>query len=110
MFWLGLLLTLLLAVPLFLLKVELTPAEITWLPALFFVIFGLPARMMVGWAMGRADRREVPRHFALRWLFMLAALPIVFGYAVILFFSQFISWNGTLSLLEQHAFLIPSPF
>jgi len=110
MFWLGLLLTLLLAVPLFLLKVELTPAEITWLPALFFVIFGLPARMMVGWAMGRADRREVPRHFALRWRFMLAALPIVFGYAVILFFSQFISWNGTLSLLEQHAFLIPSPF
>lgn len=110
MFWLGLLLTLVLAVPLFLLKVELTPAEITWLPALFFVVFGLPARMMVGWAMGRADRREAPRHFALRWLFKLAALPVVFGYVVILFLTQFISWNGTLSLLEQHAFLVPSPF
>jgi len=110
MFWLGLLLTLLLAVPLFLLKVELTPAEITWLPALLFVVFGLPARLMVGWAMGRADRREVPRHFALRWLFRLAALPIVFGYVVILFGTQFISWNGPLSLLEQHAFLVPSPF
>ena len=35
-----------LAVPLFLLKVELTPAEITWLPALFFVIFGFPARLL----------------------------------------------------------------
>ncbi|HIF78101.1 MAG TPA: hypothetical protein EYQ36_10885 [Sulfitobacter sp.] len=110
MFWLALLLTLVLAVPLFLLKVELTPAEITWLPALFFVVFGLPARMMAGWAMGRAERREAPRHFALRWLFKLAALPVVFSYVVILFLTQFISWNGTLSLLEQHAFLVPSPF
>ncbi len=110
MFWLALLLTLVLAVPLFLLKVELTPAEITWLPALFFVVFGLPARMMAGWAMGRAERREAPRHFALRWLFKLAALPVVFSYVVILFLTQFISWNGTLSLLDQHAFLVPSPF
>ncbi len=97
-------------VPLFLLKVELTLAEITWPPALFFVVFGLPARMMVGWAMGRADHRETPRHFALRWLFRLAALPIIFGYIVILYGTQFISWNGSLSLLEQHAFLVPSPF
>ena len=113
-FWLALSLTLVLAVPLFLLKVELTPAEITWLPALFFVVFGLPARMMVGWAMGRADRREASRYFVLRWLCRLVALglalPVVFSYVVILFFSQFISWNGTLSLLEQHAFLVPSPF
>ena len=41
-FWFALTLTLMLAVPLFLLKIELTPAEITWLPALFFVVFGLP--------------------------------------------------------------------
>ena len=101
-------------VPLFLLKVELTLAEITWPPALFFVGFGLPARMMVGWAMGRADQREASSNFLLRWLCRLAALglvlPVVFSYVVILFFSQFISWNGTLSLLEQHAFLVPSPF
>jgi len=38
------------------------------------------------------------------------AVPFIFVYVLILFFSQFISWNGTLSLLEQHAFLIPSPF
>ena len=110
MFWLGILLTLALAVPLFLMKIELTPAEITWLPALFFVVFGLPARLMVGWAMGRANLRETSRHFTLRWLFRLAALPIAFGYTLILFLSQFISWNGPLSLLEQHAFLVPSPF
>ena len=45
-------LTLTSSLPLFLLKVELTPAEITWLPALFFVVFGLPARLIAGWAMG----------------------------------------------------------
>ena len=110
MFWLGLLLTLVLALPLFLLKVELMPSEITWLPALFFVIFGLPARLMVGWAMGRAVRRERARHFTLRWFFRLAALPIVFGYTLILFLTQFILWNGPMSFLEQHAFLVPSPF
>ena len=101
-------------VPLFPLKVELTPAEITWLPALFFIVFGLPARMMTGWAMGRADRREASPNFLLRWFCRLAALglalSVVFSYVVILFFCQFISWNGTLSLPEQHAFLVPSPF
>ena len=113
-FWLALSLTLVLALPLFVLKIELTPAEITWLPALFFVVFGLPARMMTGWAMGRADRREPSSNFLIRWFCRFAALglalPVLFSYVVILFFSQFISWNGTLSLLEQHAFLVPSPF
>jgi hypothetical protein len=113
-FWFALSLTLVLAVPLFLLKIELTPAEITWLPALFFVVFGLPARLMIGWAMGRAEQRELSSNFLLRWFSRLTALalalPFIFSYVVILFFSQYISWNGTLSLLEQHAFLDPSPF
>lgn len=113
-FWLALSLTLVMAVPLFLLKIELTPAEITWLPALFFVVFGLPARLMTGWAIGRAEQREASPNFLLRWFCRVAALglalPFVFGYVVILFFTQYISWNGTLSLLEQHAFLVPSPF
>jgi hypothetical protein len=113
-FWFALTLTLVLAVPLFLLKIELTPAEITWLPALFFVVFGLPARLMTGWAMGRADRRGASSNFLLRWFCRLVAvglaLPFIVSYVVILFFTQYISWNGTLSLLEQHAFLVPSPF
>ena len=112
--WIALTLTLTLAVPLFLLKVELTPAEITWLPALFFVIFGFPARLLTGWAMGRAIHREPLKSGWARWLSRLTAfglaVPFVFAYVLILYFSQFISWNGTLSLLEQHAFLIPSPF
>ena len=113
-FWFALSVTLVLAVPLFLLKVELTPAEITWLPALFFVIFGLPARMITGWAVGRAKSKEVSNNLLWRWFCRIAALaltlPVLFSYVVILFLSQFISWNGTRSLLEQHAFLVPSPF
>lgn len=113
-FWFALSVTLVLAVPLFLLKVELTPAEITWLPALFFVIFGLPARMITGWAVGRAKGKEVSNNLLWRWFCRMAALaltlPVLFSYVVILFLSQFISWNGTRSLLEQHAFLVPSPF
>ena len=113
-FWCALTLTLVLAVPLFLLKIELTPAEITWLPALFFVVFGLPARLLTGWAMGRAAHGEPSTNFLMKWFCRLAALglalPFVFSYVVILFFTQYISWNGTLSLLEQHAFLVPSPF
>ena len=113
-FWFALTLTLMLAVPLFLLKIELTPAEITWLPALFFVVFGLPARLITGWALGRAEQREPSPNFLVRWFCRLTALglavPFIFSYVVILFFTQYISWNGTLSLLEQHAFLVPSPF
>ena len=113
-FWFALSVTLVLAVPLFLLKVELTPTEITWLPALFFVIFGLPARMITGWAVGRAKSKEVYNNLLWRWFCRMAALaltlPVLFSYVVILFLSQFISWNGTRSLLEQHAFLVPSPF
>ena len=112
--WIALALTLTSSLPLFLLKVELTPAEITWLPALFFVVFGLPARLIAGWAMGRAISHEPLKSGWTRWLSRVAALalavPFIFVYVLILFFSQFISWNGTLSLLEQHAFLIPSPF
>ena len=112
--WIALALTLTSSLPLFLLKVELTPAEITWLPAFFFVVFGLPARLIAGWAMGRAISHEPLKSGWTRWLSRLAAfglaVPFIFAYVLILFFSQFISWNGTLSLLEQHAFLIPSPF
>ena len=36
-------------------------------------------------------------------------VPVVFGYALWVYLMQFLSWNGTFSLLEQHAFLVPAP-
>jgi hypothetical protein len=108
-FWVALFVTLLFAMPLYLLKIELTPREVAWLPSLLFVIFIFPARLLTGWAMGRAVKREEPRHGVWRWLSRLAVIPVVFVYVAFVYLTQYLSWYGTLSLLEQHAFLVPAP-
>jgi len=108
-FWLALLITLLFAVPLYLLKIELTPRELAWLPSLLFVIFIFPARVLTGWAMNRATRHEQPRHWFPRWLARLGIVPVALAYTIVVYFTPYLSWNGSLSLLEQHAFLVPAP-
>lgn len=108
-FWLALMITLLFAVPLYLLKVELTPRELAWLPSLLFVLFIFPARVLTGWAMSRATRREQPRHWFPRWLARLGIVPIALAYTLVVYFTPYLSWNGAWSLLEQHAFLVPAP-
>ncbi len=108
-FWLSLAITLLFAIPLYLLTIEYTPRELTWLPSLVFVVFIYPARLLTGWAVGRAEKREQPRFFLVRWMARLAAIPIVLWYVLIVFITQFTSWHGAASLLEQHAFLVPVP-
>ncbi len=108
-FWFALLITLLFAVPLYLLKIELTPRELAWLPSLLFVIFIFPARVLTGWAMSRATRREQPRHWFPRWVARLGIVPVALAYTVFVYFTPYLSWNGAWSLLEQHAFLVPAP-
>ncbi len=108
-FWFALLITLLFAVPLYLLKIELTPRELAWLPSLLFVIFIFPARIVTGWAMSRALRKEQPRHWFPRWLARLGIVPIGLAYVLVVYLTPYLSWNGALSLLEQHAFLVPAP-
>ena len=108
-FWIALFVTLLLAIPLYLLKIELTPRELTWLPAVLFVIFIFPARLLTGWAMSRALRHETPRHWFWRWLARLGIVPVALAYVLMVYASPYLSWNGALSLLEQHAFLVPAP-
>lgn len=108
-FWFALLITLLFAVPLYLLKIELTPRELAWLPSLLFVVFIFPARILTGWAMSRALRHEQPRHWFPRWLARLGIVPIALAYTLVVYFTPYLSWNGAMSLLEQHAFLVPAP-
>ena len=108
--WFALFITLLFALPLYLLKIELTPDEIAWLPSLLFVIFIFPARLLVGWAIYRAQNRTQDSHWSLRWLVKIVTIPVILGYAIFTFFSQYLSWNGAFSLLEQHAFLVPAPW
>jgi hypothetical protein len=59
--------------------------------------------------MGRALKREYPRHFFFRWLARFSIVPAAAFYALIVYLTQYLSWNGALSLIEQHAFLVPSP-
>ena len=124
-FWLGLTCTLLFALPLYLLKIEMIPREVAWLPNLVFVLFIVPARFLTGWAYGRAAVPAKKRWkwlswflgqpgqvspFYLRWPSRLAILPPAAFYVLVLFFTQYTAWYGKLSLYEQHAFLAPVPF
>jgi hypothetical protein len=102
--------TLLFALPLYLLKIEIVPREAAWLPSLVFIAFIFPARLLTGWALARAVRRPTPRHWFFRWTGRLPFLPAAAFYVLIVFFTQYTSWNGVWSLYEQHAFLVPVPF
>jgi hypothetical protein len=77
---------------------------------LVFVVFIWPARLLTGWSVSRAERRELPRHRFFRWTAWLAMVPVAILYVSVVYFTQFISWYGGLSLYEQHAFLLPVPF
>ena len=109
-YWLALAITLLFAIPLYLLKIEPPPRELWWTLTIFFILFIYPARLLAGWAVGRAMKREEPRLFVVRWLSRLAALPVVAFYIFVLWLTQFTSFLGPASILEQHAFLVPVPF
>jgi hypothetical protein len=110
-YWLALTITLLFAVPLYLLKIEpVLPPELRWMITIFFIAFIYPARLLTGWAVSRAGRREKPRFFGFRWLARLAAAPVIVFYILVLFLTQYTSFLGPASLLEHHAFLLPAPF
>jgi hypothetical protein len=109
-FFVALVMTLALAVPLYLLKIEIVPREAAWLPSLLFVVSIFPARLLTGWALARASDRLTPRSWLVRWPARLAMLPVVLVYVVIVYFTQYLSWYGVWSLYEQHAFLVPAPF
>ncbi len=109
-FFVALAVTLVSALPLYLLKIEIIPREAAWLPSLVFVAFIFPARLLAGWAYGRSERRATARHGLFRLAARLAMVPAAVAYAVIVYFTQFTSWYGIASLYEQHAFLLPVPF
>jgi hypothetical protein len=109
-FLVALAFTLVLAIPLYLLKIEIVPREAAWLPSLLFVVSIFPARFLTGWALARSSRRHAPRLWLVRWASRLAMLPLAAIYAVVVYFTQYLSWYGVWSLYEQHAFGVPAPF
>lgn len=109
-----------LPVPLYLLKVEATPREVAWLPCIVFVAFILPARIVEGLAMRRARNRIDENGLAVisksRWATLsrfavrFLMLAVVGTYLAFLTLSQFTSWDGLPTWVEQHAILFPRPF
>ena len=109
-YWIALTLTLLMALPLYALKIEIIPREAAMLPALLFVIFAFPARLALGWACGRAGQRLAARHWFFGISGLASMLPVAAFYSLVVFFTRYTSWHGIWSLYEQHAFLVPVPF
>lgn len=109
-FFIALVVTLVLAVPLYLLKIEIVPREAAWLPSLLFVVSIFPARLLTGWALARSSRHSVPRLWLFRWGSRAAMLGVALVYVLVAYFTQYLSWYGVWSLYEQHAFLVPAPF
>lgn len=107
---LALLLMLVLALPLFLLKIEKIPPELFWLLSVLFIVLGWPARFIWGWVYRYSQQRESHASRGIRWPIgiLTAASALIFAFAF--FLTRYTSWNGTLSLFENHVFLLPAPF
>ena len=106
----SLLVTLVLALPLFLLKIEEIPARLLWTPSLVFVTFSWPARTAIGLAYRKGNREGKESRWWISIPIMLMAIPIPFTFIFIMFFTRYITSNRAWSLLENHVFLLPAPF
>ncbi|MEM6691548.1 MAG: DUF4013 domain-containing protein [Planctomycetota bacterium] len=109
----------LLPLPLYLLKIEATPAEVVWLPTLFFVAFILPARIASGLAMRRAWRQQEKSEISKwgkRWglvsrISVRLIMPaLILSYLAVVYASQYTSWDGYATWIQQHAVMLPIPF
>ncbi len=109
--WLfTMLITLTLALPLYLFKIALPPQDMMWLVTLIFIVSIYPARVLTGWAYHRAAHREKRTWWPLRYTVWLVLQPLLVFYVFLVFFTQFIGKYGKLVLFEHHAFLLPVPF
>lgn len=102
-------LTMLLAlcIPLWLLRIEATPEQLTWLPSLFFVGLMFPGKLAIGAALGYANRRPLPRHWSLRWSARVFCGVAALSYVGTLYIAQFVAWQGIYVMYFQHAVLVP---
>lgn len=111
---LSLFLLFLLCTPVYLIRIEATPAELVWAPSLVFIVLMLPAKIAlgasIGYAEGRQHARRLPvRHWTLRWPARLFALASVVVYVILLNVAQLFASQGAIMMYFQHAFLAPLP-
>lgn len=126
------LITLTLALPMYLFKIALPPSDAMWMVTIVFIVSIYPVKVITGWAYHRAKAGEkrvllrlngVARAVTLPVLGVeldapslvvlatrLVLLPLLTLYVFLLFFTQFIGEHGKRVLFEHHAFLLPVPF
>lgn len=108
--FLTLLITSVLSLPLYLFKIYLLPQDAMWLTTLVFIMTIYPARAMTGWAYHRAATRSRRTYPVWHWLWRVLVIPLLSIYVFLLFFTQFLGEHGKRVLYEHHLFLFPVPF
>lgn len=122
LFWLALIVTLTLSLPLYLLAAYPIPRELAWVPAFLSILCMLPARLLTGWAVGRGRSREEldyfwrwsfwvleeePAHFLRRPSFWAVEVPLVVIYTLFILCVPYLSSAGSAAHFRPPAFLIP---
>jgi hypothetical protein len=73
-----------------------------------------PSKLLVGWAVQRAEKRRAKSNqdamWVWRWAAWLPQLAIAVVYLGVLYVARFAVWEGSASIYLQHAFLPPVPF
>ncbi len=98
-----------LAVPLYLSKVVLPPADAYWLFTPLFILIIYPTRLLMGWVYGQGIRKEQRATRLVRWPAKVFMIPLLGLYSLILFALPLISEAGPRAMYENHAFLLPVP-
>ena len=107
---LALVMTYVLALPLYLFKVVLLPEDAMWGVTPVFLASIFPSKILTGWAYHQATVRDRPAWWGFRWLSRGLIIPLLAAFIFVLFFTQFIGEHGKGVLFEHHALLLPVPF
>ena len=99
-----------LSLPLYLFKIYLLPADAMWMTTLVFIMTIYPARLITGWAYHRAATRPGRSYRVWHWFWRLLMLPVLSFYVFLLFFTPLFSEHGKRVLFEHHLLLLPVPF
>jgi hypothetical protein len=109
--WLfAIVLTYLLALPMYLFKVVSPPQDAMWFITIIFVVTIFPTKVALGWAYGRSMRRPGRAWWPWRLLCKIVLGVLVAIYVFILFFTPAIGEHGRRVLYEHHTLLLPVPF
>ena len=98
-----------LAIPLYLSKVVLPPADAYWLFTPLFILVIYPTRLLIGWVYGTGVQKEHRAGRLVRWPAKVFMVPLLALYSLILFAVPLISEAGPKAMFENHAFLLPVP-